>query len=129
MNLHGIVSPIIAAVNPMTDATLRRSAGYDTGPDLRQVPKYADTGVTAQVQALTAMELQHIAGLNLQGVLRAAYLYGNVQGVVQGDKKGGDLVLFADDDGVRADLRGTTWLVVQVLETWPDWCKVVLCQQ
>ena len=54
-----------------------------------------------------------------QGTIRAAYLYGNLAGVVRPDSKGGDLVEF----------NSQSWLVVKVLETWPDWCKVAIVYQ
>ena len=56
--------------------------------------------------------------LDIQGVLRAAYIQGNVEGINRVRGKGGDLLTF----------NGETWLVVVVLETWdtPGWCKVAI---
>ncbi len=120
MNLHGIAGPIIAAVNPMIQGTLTASTGYTTSADGSQVPSYA-APVTApmQVQALTYKDLQQIDGLNIQGEARAIYLYGDWNGVLRPDSKGGDLISF----------NGQQWLVKQTLETWPDWCKVVAVRQ
>jgi hypothetical protein len=125
MNLHGIVRGAIGTVNPDQAVTYRASTGYSTGADGTRTPTYAaDVTVSAQVQALSGQDLKHTDFLNIQGVKRAVYLFGNTQGVVRPDVKGGDLLVFPQA------LGGTpqTWLVVVVLETWnPDrlgWCKV-----
>lgn len=119
MNLHGIVAPVIAAVNPMITATVKYSDGFEK-VDYEQVPKYIVVDdAKIQVQALTGKELAQVQGLNLQGVVRAIYLYGDTQGVVRPSQKGGDLIIF----------NGETWLTATVLETWPDWSKVAATLQ
>ena len=120
MNLHAIAAPIIAVVNPMIAGTLTASAGYTTSADGTQVPAYA-TPVTAmiQVQALTYSDLQQIDGLNIQGEARAIYLYGDWNGVLRPEAKGGDLIAF----------DGQQWLVKQTLESWPGWSKTVAVRQ
>lgn len=125
MNLHAAVRGAINTVNADRAVTYRASTGYTTDPDGTQVPGYAaDMAITAQVQSLSGRDLQHPDFLNVQGVMRAVYLFGNAQGVVRIDAKGGDLLLFPED--ATGTVR--TWLVVAVLETWspdtPGWCKV-----
>ena len=71
-------------------------------------------------QALAAKDIQHLNGLNIQGVTRKAYCYGAVNGVVRASSKGGDLLTLPD---------GTIWLVAVVFESWPDWSAVGLTQQ
>lgn len=125
MNLHNIVRGGITMVNPDTPATLLRSTGYTTGANGKQVPTYAAPLTDKiQVQALTGGELEHVNNLNIQGVLRAVYLYGAWNGLVRTDGKGGDLLQFP-----VAGITGTNWLVVTVLESWPNWSKVVACLQ
>jgi hypothetical protein len=123
MNLHGIASPAIAAVNPLRPITVQVSTGYVTGPSGKPVPTYTDpiTGVRAQIQPATFRDLQQTEGLNLQGTRKSIYITGNIDGIVRPDNKGGDLVTFEDD--------GTVWLVAMVLEAWPDWCKVAATLQ
>lgn len=121
MNLHGIVRSAVAVVNPTVFATLRVSAGYTIGADLKQIPQYHTIhNVPCQMQALTYTDLMKIDGMNIQGTRRAIYISGDVQGVNRAEIKGGDLFTFAD---------GTEWLVVQALETWPQWSKVCVTQQ
>lgn len=115
MNLHGIVSPIIAAVNPMITGAIRYSEGYEMGDGRKQVPKYS-TPVDAQIQVqpLSGRDVAHLEAQNIQGVQRSVYMFGDTQGIVRSLAKGGDLLIFG----------GQTWLVTVVFETWPDWCKV-----
>jgi hypothetical protein len=121
MNLHAIVSGAVGAINPQVFCTLRMSAGYAVGPDGTQTPAYTIVpNVPAQIQALTFTDLMKLGGLNIEGTRRAIYLSGNIEGVDRAALKGGDLFTFPD---------GTVWLVVQVLEHWPDWTKCAVTLQ
>jgi hypothetical protein len=125
MNLHAIVRGAINTVNPDYLGTWRESAGYTVGADFRPAPGYTDHPNTGmQVQALSGRDLVHTEFISQQGVKRTVYLFGNVQGVVRPDVKGGDLLLFPESRGGAVRV----WLVTHVLETWsPDpagWCRV-----
>lgn len=71
------------------------------------------------MQALDGDDLKQISGLNIQGVIRAIYLRGVLAGVIRPDSTGGDIIQIA----------GRNWLVVKVLESWPDWTKAVIVMQ
>lgn len=116
MNLHGLVSGAIAVINPFTDGTMQVSTGYTTGASGSRAPNYSSVEVSLQLQALSYQDLKQIDGLNIQGVLKAAYVKGNFNGVNRPKQQGGDLLEIGSD----------TWLIVQVLETWPDWCKLIV---
>jgi hypothetical protein len=125
LNLHGIVRGAINSVNPDIAGVYLASTGSTTDASGKRVPTYADpVDVQLQVQALTWRDLQHRDMQNIQGVARAVYMFGNTQGVVRPDVKGGDLLQFPQ---VRGGANAE-WLVVGVLETWtPDvagWCKL-----
>ena len=62
-----------------------------------------------------------VDGLNIQGTIRAIYLHGTLAGVVRPNQTGGDLVKRKNDS--------ETWLVVKVLESWPDWTKAAIVLQ
>jgi hypothetical protein len=116
MNLHGLVGPIVGAVNPPQTATIQVSTGYTTNPDGTRVPSYQPVKqVQVQVQALTANDLTQIDGLNIQGIKRKLYLNGRWDGVVRTDGKGGDVIALSN---------GEIYLVVLVLEYWPDWTSL-----
>lgn len=120
MDLRGIANSVSSTVNPNTQVSVRRSTGYTLGAGARQVPTYA-AGVDgpANIQALSSDDIRQLDGLNIQGTLRAIYLRGALAGVIRPDQTGGDLVTFG----------GQNWLVVKVLEAWPDWTKAAICLQ
>jgi hypothetical protein len=120
VNLHGIVSGAIGSVNPFVRAELMRSAGYTTNPDGSRTPTYVTIhNGPVQVQALSTDDLKQIEGLNIQGAKNGVYLNGTWNGVVRSLRQGGDLLKFG----------GQTWLVVTVLENWPDWSKLAVVLQ
>ncbi len=124
MNLHGIARRAVNAVNPEITAQWLVNTGWSDGAGARRVPTYATAvPVPAQVQALSAGDLKHPAMQNVQGIMRAVYAYGNIQGVNRERGTGGDLLQFPENTGEA----NKTWLVVAVLETWlPGWCKVAV---
>lgn len=126
MNLSGIASGVVGAVTPLQVLKASASIGYTIGPDGSQAPAYAaETDIIGQVQALSSEDLRHLDSLNIQGERRCLYLPGSWSAVARVDGKGGDLFRFAEATG--GPLR--TWLVVVVLETWPDWTRVAVTLQ
>jgi hypothetical protein len=114
MNLHGIVSGVIGAVNPLIPLTIKVSTGYDVQPGGIQVPTYDIlSDVWGQMQALSYTDLMKLDALNLSGERRKFYLSGRFDSLVRPDRKGGDLVITPDNK---------VWLIAIVLEYWPDWC-------
>jgi hypothetical protein len=120
MNLHGLASSCTGAVNPDVEATIKTSTGSTPNPDGTLTPTYATATGLVNIQALAAKDIQHLNGLNYQGVEKKAYCYGAVNGIVRASNKGGDLLTLLD---------GTIWLVGPVFESWPDWSAVGLTQQ
>src|SRR3984957_11576221 len=116
MNLHALVRPLIGTINPDVVVSWQVAIGYTTQLDGTQVPSYSVVSAPMQVQGLSAKELAHLERLNIEGVFRRVYTYGNAQGVVRPDFKGGDLLAFAQQYGGNPQL----WKVVNVGETWPD---------
>lgn len=120
--MHSLVRGAIQAVNTDIAGTLRRSTGYTTLPGGKREPVYADTTGRIQVQALGSTELKHINDINIQGVIRKVYMYGDWGGPVRADATGGDLLVFPRVKGGPA----ATWKIVTTFETWTDsgWCAV-----
>lgn len=125
MNLHAVVRGAIRRVNPDIAIELHRSTGYTTNAAGKRENEYLTLSGRGQVQALSGPELAHVNNVNLQDVVRGVYLYGNWQGVVRADAKGGDVLLFPQVPGAQIQ----SWRVYQVLETWPEWCKVAVVLQ
>ena len=120
MDLRGLANGVTSTINPNETVTVLRSTGYTIGAGAKQVPAFAApvTG-PAQVQALDANDIKQLDGLNIQGTIRAIYLRGTLAGVVRPNQTGGDIVKRGNE----------TWLVVKVLESWPDWTKAAICLQ
>lgn len=122
MDLHGIVSSAIGAVNPFVPVTIQISTGSTISADGTSVPTYDDSieGVMAQIQPMTGRELSQVEGLNIQGTKRGMYLEGNIDAIQRLNQKGGDLITMED---------GSVWLTVLILEAWPDWVKAAITLQ
>lgn len=126
MNLRQIANSVTQITNPNISATwVRSTGGYTTASDGTRTPTTSSPSIMIQAQGLSAGDLQHIDALNIQGVKRSVHMYGNVQGVVRADQQGGDILQFPEIPG------GTIkdWRVVQIMETWPEWSRVVVVLQ
>jgi hypothetical protein len=119
LNLHGIVSGAIGAINPQQPCIVMQSTGYTTADDGTQIPKYKNINGSVQIQALSGKDIVRLAGLNIQGVTDKGYITGNFEGVFRKSSKGGDLL----------KVGGDTYLISVVLERWPDWVCVALTMQ
>lgn len=127
MNLRSVANSVTSSINPNTAAQLLRSTGYNTAASGKRTPTYAaPVGAMVQVQALSASQIQHLDSLNIGGVMRSARLDGDWRSVYRVDSQGGDMITFGATPDVPVSLQSTTWLVVQVLETWPDWCSLAI---
>jgi hypothetical protein len=128
MNLRGIANAAIQVINPNIPVTVKSPNGYTTDPaTLRQVPAYITTQAQGQLQALDGDDLKQVAGLNIQGSVRAMYLYGSIAGVIRPDASSQSHVIFTSNEG--GIVKAREWGVFKVLETWPDWCKVAIVYQ
>lgn len=126
MNLHNMVRGAITSVNPDLIAPYYVSQPYTKNASFAQVPSFATpVDVPVQVQALKANDLKHADLVNLEGLKRAVYMYGNTVGVDRSNLKGGDWLVFPQ----AAGLPPQGWKVACVLETWPDWSKVAVVLQ
>jgi len=126
MNLRKLANSVTQNVNPNQIVTWQPSSGsYTTAADGTRTPARGSSSVEVQIQPVSGSDLALVDSLNIQGVLRTVYIYGNAQGIVRVDTLGGDLFVFPEIPG------GTdrTWKVNQVMETWPDWSKVVVTLQ
>lgn len=120
MNLHKIANSAIRRVNPNIQAIVRRYAGFTVGPGRSRIPKYEpDQQIIIQFQPLTKGDLQHVDGLNMQGLFKSIHVNGSFYSVNREMQKGGDLFI----------VDGKTWLVIEPLELWPDWSRLLVCLQ
>jgi hypothetical protein len=121
LDLHGIVSGAISAVNPRVNVTIQQSIGSATAASGKRTPAYsAPVTFSGQVQPLQYTDLMKLDGLNLTGIRKKLYIEGAYEAVARANGVGGDLVRLPD---------GSVWLLVFVFEQWPDWCSVCLTEQ
>jgi hypothetical protein len=126
MNIRKIVRKGITMVNPDVEATITRSTGYTTGATGKRIPTFQTIeGVKIQNQGQNGEALKQAQNLNVQGVVNTVYISGEWQGMLRGDKTGGDIMYFPEKSG------GTPkkWMIIQVAESWPDFTKVIVCLQ
>lgn len=116
MNLRGIANGLTSTINPNVAGVFQVNTGFTTQPGGKRVPSYNSVDVTVQLQELSSTDLKQVDAINIQGILRSAYLNGNFNGVNRPDQKGGDILIIGQEK----------WLVVKVPELWPDWCKVII---
>jgi hypothetical protein len=120
MNLHAMVRSAITSVNPDITATLRRYLGETIGPGRKPVPTYyPDEQVSLQLQPLTKGDMMHVDGLNIEGLFKSIHINGQYYSVNRTMQKGGDLFIINDQ----------TWLVIEPIELWPDWSRLLVCLQ
>ena len=123
--MRGLANKYTRLTNNNIQVNWVQSTGYVTDSAGKRVPTTITLTVEAQVQALSTSDLKHIDGLNITGVMRTVYLYGNAAGVVRADQIGGDILRFPEVP--NGTIRN--WLITQVVETWPDWCHVIVTLQ
>lgn len=132
INLRSMANRLTSGVNPNVTADLLVSTGYVTDASGLQIPTYAEPEpVVVQVQALTQKELQHLDKLNITNGQAGVFVDRQLNSADRSTGSGGDVFQFPDTPNVPADLRGSEWLVVAVLEGWPGsgWCRAAITRQ
>ncbi|EOT9494541.1 hypothetical protein ACKW7S_004667 [Escherichia coli] len=120
MNLRQIANNAITSINPNIPAILKKYAGETIGPGRKPIPSYLpDQHVTIQLQPISRGDIQHIDGLNIQGLAKVIYVNGNYFSVQRELERGGDIFV----------INGEQWLVVEPIELWPDWCRLIAVLQ
>ena len=117
MNLRQIANNAIQRVNPNVQATLKKYAGETMGAGRTPQPNYLpDQSVTIQLQPLTKGEIQHVEGLNIQGLVKSIHVNGNYFSVQRELEQGGDIFV----------IDGKEWLVIEPIELWADWSRLLV---
>ena len=124
-NVRSLANQYAKAINPNKQINWVQSNGYLTDSAGKRTPQTITLTVNAQIQALSATDLKHIDGLNMTGVMRSVYMFGNAAGIVRVNQLGGDILVFPETSGGL----NRSWLISQVIETWDDWCHVIVTLQ
>lgn len=123
MNLKAIANSITRGVNPNnTEAILASCTGYTIAAGGKTVPQYLESVIEIQTQSIESDQLEHLNLSSQQGQYNFVYANGLISAQRRTLNKGEDLLKFkpyGEDDVV-------TWKVVKVLESYPDWVKVLV---
>ena len=108
MNLHGIASGIISAVNPKQTIQLLNGISATPGDVYAEsTPTYNDpVDVVAQVQPIRSERLRHIRNFNESSIYKAFFISGFMDGLNRVTGAIGDLIVW----------DSKVWLVVDVPE-------------
>jgi restriction endonuclease len=121
MNLRAIANSYTQGINPDISATLKTNAGY-TNVGGKQVPSYTSTSIMIQSQAVESEMLAHLNAMNQQGEFNYVYLNGLATAQRRTLNKGEDLLVFKP----HGESNAVTWKITKVVESWPDWTKVLV---
>ena len=125
MNLSAIANGMTSSVNPNMQAILKVNEGYEVDDYGDQIPKFIKHTITIQTQSMSTADLERLNYASQQGQFLYAYVNGSVSALRRSQGKGAEMMIFKPY-GEDADAE---WLVKQVVESYPDWVKVVLWRQ
>ena len=125
MNLSAIANGMTSSVNPNMQAILKVNEGYEVDDYGDQIPKFIEHTITIQTQSMSTADLERLNYASQQGQFLYAYANGSISALRRSLGKGSEMMVFKPY-GEDAEAE---WLVKQVVESYPDWVKVVLCRQ
>lgn len=127
LNLHAEVRGAITSVQSDIPIIYKRSTGATTAAGGKQTPSYAtDVTIQGQVQPVSGSDLRKFNFLQGQGIFKSVHCFGDIEGIVRSQGKGGDLLVFPQVPGAASE----TWLIKAVAETWnTGWCRVIVVLQ
>ena len=124
-DVRKLANPLTQITNPNLTILWGQNQGYTVDNTGHRTPTITQVPIQAQVQGISASDMKHVDALNITGVVRSVHMFGNVQGVVRADQKGGDILQFPEvpNSPVR------NWMVFQVMETFATWTRVLVLLQ
>ena len=123
MNLRAIANSLTRGINPNnTTAILAKNDGFIIAAGGIKTPKYIESTIEIQTQSIESKDLQHLNLTAQQGQYNFVYANGLISAQRRNLDKGEDLLKFKayGEDTV------STWKVVKVMESYPDWVKVLV---
>lgn len=125
MNLSGIANSVISGVNPNQKAVLKINTGTTVDDAGKVKPCFTEQPITIQPQSLSTADLDHLNLINQQGQFMYAYITGQISAIRRSQGKGAEHVMFT----AYGEDEPSDWVVKQVVESYPQWCKVLLWRQ
>lgn len=127
IDLRGIANSAIQSINPNITIRVQAPDGFTTDEFYNQVPKYVEQVMQGNVQAMSNDDLKQIDSLNLEGTIRAVYLYGNYSGIMRVGQNPSTRMFFTTNES--GFVKEREWNVFKMLEAWQGWCKVAVVLQ
>ncbi|WP_432784681.1 hypothetical protein AAEX37_01958 [Oligella sp. MSHR50489EDL] len=125
MNLRQIANSITSGVNPNIEAIMRINTGFVVDDAGEQVASFIEEPVVIQTQSLSTKDLEHLNLVAQQGQFLYAYTNGRVSALRRALGKGSERLIFKPY-GENAVVE---WVVTQVIESYPNWVRVLLWRQ
>lgn len=125
MNLRSIVNQHITTINPNIQATLKLNTGYETSDTGKRVSRFEEFEVSIQAQSLSTQDLSLFDTLAQQGQMLNVYVSGQIHALRRISNQGADKLVFK----AFGEESESEWLIKSVLESFPNWCKVVVWRQ
>lgn len=125
MNLRSIANQHITTINPNIPAILKLNTGYETSDTGKRVSKFEEFEVSIQAQSLNTQDLSLFDTLAQQGQMLNVYVSGQIHALRRISNQGADKLVFK----AFGEESESEWLIKSVLESFPNWCKVVVWRQ
>lgn len=125
MNLRSIANQHITTINPNIPAILKLNTGYETSDTGKRVSKFEEFKVSIQAQSLNTQDLSLFDTLAQQGQMLNVYVSGQIHALRRISNQGADKLVFK----AFGEESESEWLIKSVLESFPNWCKVVVWRQ
>ncbi|KGQ33201.1 hypothetical protein [Gallibacterium anatis] len=125
MDLHTIANNAITVVNPNIPAVLKLNEGYTVDDTGARIAKFSQVNVEIQAQSLSTADLSLFDTLAQQGQMLNVYIYGQIHALRRISQQGADTLTFK----AFGEDKPSEWLIKQVAESFPTWCKVVVWRQ
>lgn len=123
MNLRAIANSITRGVNPNnTQAVLMTNMGYQIMAGGKQVAIHDSAPIEIQTQSIESDELDHLNLVSQQGQYSFVYANGLISAQRRSLGKGEDYLVFKP----YGEDQNTIWKVTKVMESYPDWVKVLV---
>lgn len=123
MNLRAIANSLTRGVNPNnTQAALMTNDGFEIIAGGKKVPKYIESTIEIQTQSIESNVLEHLNLTAMQGQYNFVYANGLISAQRRSLDKGEDMLRYK----AYGEDTESTWKVVRVMESYPDWVKVLV---
>lgn len=125
MNLRGIANASITRINPNIDAVLKVNQGFDVDEAGEQIASFFSEQITIQTQSLSTNDIERLGLISQQGQFLYVYANGQLPVLRRAEGKGLERLMFKP----YGESEPVEWVIKQVVESYPNWVKVLVWRQ